>query len=461
MNVPSSRVARRTFLKRIAAAGLFPTIIPASALGRSGTVAPSNRIRMGLIGCGGHGTSWNLDRMFENPDQQVVAVCDVDGRHAAEAERRVNEHYSKALGMPYRCDVFRDFRDLINRKDIDAVDVATPDHWHVLPALMATRAKKHVICEKPLSLTLAEGRQLADESARSGLVFQTASENRSIDSYIQIVELVRGGYIGELRHVKVMLPKDNEARGNEDFTVQPPPKELDYDFWQGQAPIAPYCPARVHNTFRWNLAYSGGRITDWGAHLFDLAQWASGHERTGPVEVEGTGTFPPGDSVWNTAGIFDVRYRYSSGLTMHAWSEGTPGVKFEGTEGWVMFRGWRAPLTASDPKVLDVVIPESKRAHRPTVICRRDAASGPAGGEHLDFTDAIKNNKPTYAPAEIGHRTISIAHIANIAMRLGRKLGWDPDKEEFVGDAEANAMRAREQREPWTPKNVDAWLNVS
>ena len=155
----------------------------------AGTVAPSNRITMGLIGCGGHGTGWNLDRMFENPDQQVVAVCDVDSRHAANAEKKVNAHYSKALGQDYRCDVYGDFRDVINRKDIDAVDVATPDHWHVIPALMALKAKKHVICEKPLSLTVREGRILADEAKKSGLVFQTASENRSIDSYIHLCEL--------------------------------------------------------------------------------------------------------------------------------------------------------------------------------------------------------------------------------------------------------------------------------
>lgn len=460
MNTPHKSTRRRNFLKGLGATIALPTIIRSSALGLGDTVAPSNRITMGLIGCGIHGTGWNLDRMLENPDQQVVAVCDVDAQHAAEAERKVNEHYSKLLGRETKCAVYRDFRELINRKDIDAVDVATPDHWHVIPALMAVRAGKHVICEKPLSLTIREGRTLADESKKSGLVFQTASENRSIDSYIQICELVHGGYIGELKHVKAMLTKGNDGRGNEDFTLQDPPSGLDYEMWQGQAPLAPYCPARVHNTFRWNLAYSGGRLTDWGAHLFDLVQWASGHQESGPVEVEGTGKFPPRDAIWNTAGEFELQYRYQNGLTMHAWSEGTPGIKFEGTEGWVMFRGWRAPLTASNPKILDVEIPESKRLHRPKTICQRVPSSGPAGGEHLDFTDCIKNGGTTYAPAEIGHRTISISHIGNISMQLGRKLQWDPAKEEFVNDAQANAMLSREQREPWSIKNIDSWLNV-
>ena len=325
---------------------------------------------MGLIGCGIHGAGWNLDRMFENPHQQVIAVCDVDARHAAQAEQRVNEHYSKTLGYDYRCGVHRDFRDLINRQDIDAVDIVTPDHWHVLPALMALRAGKHVICEKPLSLTVREGRLLADEAKKSGLVFQTASENRSIDSHIHMCELVHAGLIGEVRHIKVLLEKGNAGRGNEDFRVQDPPAHLDYEMWQGQAPLAPYCPARVHNTYRWNLAYSGGRLTDWGAHLIDLAQWASGNQETGPVEVEGVGKFPPKDAVWNTAGEFDLHYRYASGLTMHVWSE-VPAIKFEGTEGWIMFRGWRQPLRASDPKILAAKIPEEKRLHRPRVIVNR------------------------------------------------------------------------------------------
>jgi len=444
----------------MAATAAAPIIIPSSALGLAGTVAPSNRITMGLIGCGGHGTGWNLDRMFENPDQLVVAVCDVDTQHLAKAEKKVNSHYSKALGQDYRCGMYSDFRDLVNRKDIDAVDVATPDHWHVIPALMALKAKKHVICEKPLTLTVREGRILADQAKRSGLVFQTASENRSIDSYIYMCELVHGGFIGELRHIKVLLPKDNASRGNTDFTTQEPPEYLDYEMWQGQAPSAPYCPARIHNTFRWNLAYSGGRLTDWGAHMIDLAQWASGHQETGPVEVEGTGVFPPRDAVWNTAGEFDLHYRYANGVTMHVWSE-VPGIKFEGTEGWIMFHGWRGPLAASDPKILEVKIPKDKQLHRPKTIVARTGGGGIPGGEHMDFTDCIKNGRQTYAPAEIGHRTISVAHIGNIAMQLGRKLRWNPEKEKFHLDDEANAMLGREQREPWTIDNVDSWLNAS
>jgi len=447
---------RRQFIKR-AAAVAAPLFVRPAALGFAGTVAPSNRVRMGLIGCGIHGAGWNLDQMFANPHQQVVAIADVDANHAAQAEQRVNEHYSQSFGQSYQCDVYRDFRELINRRDIDAVSIVTPDHWHVLPALMALRTGKHVICEKPLSLTVAEGRLLADEARESGLVFQTASENRSIDTHIHLCELVHGGYIGELQHIKVLLERGNAPRGNDDFTIQEPPDHLDYEMWQGQAPLAPYCPARVHNTYRWNLNYSGGRLTDWGAHLIDLAQWASGNQHTGPVEVVGTGQFPPRDAVWNTAGEFDLHYRYANGLTMHVWSE-VPGIKFEGSEGWVMFRGWRKPLTASNPKILQVEIPAEKRLHRPATIIPRAAET--LGGEHLDFTDCILNGKRTYAPAEIGHRTVTVSHIGNLAMLLGRKLQWNPEEERFVDDEEANAMLSRKQREPWTIDNVNSWINV-
>jgi predicted dehydrogenase len=409
---------------------------------------------MGLIGCGIHGAGWNLDQMFANPAQQVVAVCDVDSQHADFAAQRVNEHYSSPSTGNYQCQVLRDFRDLVNRPNVDAVCIATPDHWHVIPAIMALRSGKHVICEKPLSLTVREGRLLADEAARSGLVFQTASENRSIDSHLRLCELVRGGYIGELRHVKVLLEKGNAARGNEDFRVQSPPSHLDYEMWQGQAPIASYCPARVHNTYRWNLAYSGGRITDWGAHLIDLAQWISGHELTGPVEVEGTGKFPPRNSVWNTAGEFDIHYRYADGLTMRVWSD-VPAIKFEGTEGWIMFRGWRQELRASNPSILTAIVPEDRRIHRPRMVVPREQEL--IGGEHLDFTDAIQNGTSNYAPAEVGHRTATVAHIGNIAMQVGRRLAWNPTTESFDDD-EADSMLQREQRDPWRIENIDAWL---
>ena len=459
-----SASTRRSFLKRStqgAAALAAPWIIRPSALGLGRTVAPSDRITLGLIGCGDHGTGWNLDQIFRNDDSQVIAVCDVDKSHVERARQRVDAHYQEKYGAGYRaCTTHHDFRELLRRDDIDAVAICTPDHWHVLPALMAVQAGKDVICEKPLTLFVAEGRHLSDTVAQTGRIFQTASENRSIDSYIRMCELVRNGRIGTLKHMEVKLPGGNEERGDKfsDRQVQPVPPELDYEMWQGQAPVQPYIPARVHMSFRWCSRYSGGRITDWGAHLIDLAQWANDSERTGPVAIEGQGTFPAPDDIYDTATAFNVNYRYANGVTMAVTSDG-PGIRLHGTDGWIGFDGWRAPLQASDPKILDSVIgPNEIHLHRPRVVIPREY--GNQGGEHRDFIDCVKSRQPCYAPAEIGHRTITVAHLGNIAMRLKRPLKWDPDTERFVDDTEADAMLTRPQREPWAMANVDGWLNA-
>jgi predicted dehydrogenase len=226
--------------------------------------------------------------------------------------------------------------------------------------------------------------------------------------------------------------------------------------WLGQAPLAPYCPARCHGSFRWNLDYSGGRLTDWGAHLIDLAQWSNDTEATGPVGVEGQGKFPLRDALFNTAEEFDLHYRYANGVTMNVVSRG-PGIRFEGTQGWIGFEGWRGPLEASSPAILESTIgPNEVHLYRPSEVVPRTA--GNQGGEHRNFIDCVKSRRPCYAPAEVGHRTITIAHIGNIAMMIGRKLKWDPRAERFVGHAQADAMLSRKQREPWTIANIDAWL---
>jgi len=459
-----AKLSRRGLLKGAAgaAAGIVagPFVVRSSSLGLAGTVAPSNRITIGLIGCGTHGAGWNLNQIFRNADSQVIAVCDVDDDRCRAAQARVDDHYARALGKDgYKgCTAYGDFRELVNRKDIDAVANCTPDHWHMIPAIMAARAGKDVICEKPLTLTVAEGRILCDVIAKTGRIFQTASENRSIDSYIRLCELVRNGRIGKLKHIRVSLPAGNEARGVnfEQRTPQPVPQGFNYNMWLGQAPLAPYCPARCHGSFRWNLDYSGGRLTDWGAHLIDLAQWGNDTEATGPVEVEGTGKFPPRDALFNTAEEFDLHYRYANGVTMHVVSRG-PGIRFEGTQGWIGFEGWRGPLEASEPAILESKIaPDEVHLYRPSEVVARTA--GGKGGEHRNFIDCVKSRRPCYAPAEVGHRTITIAHIGNMAMMLGRKLKWDPHAEHFVGDAQADAILSRKQREPWTIANIDSWL---
>ncbi len=438
----------------------------------------------GYIGCGEHGAGWNFDQVFRCPDAQIIAVCDVDQKRLAAAKEKVDAHYArKARRTSGGCAAHGDFRELIRRKDLDVVGIATPDHWHVIPSIMAAKAGKDVICEKPLTLTVVEGRILSDVVQQTGRIFQTASENRSIDVYIRLIELVRGGVIGRLKHIEVRLPTGNnnsrvgrEARAAfERRSPEPPPPTLNYEMWLGQAPMMPYIPARLHGNFRWNLAFSGGVITDWGAHLVDLAQWGHNSEHTGPVTVEGKGDFPPHDAVFNTAPTFDVHYQYADGVTLrlsagqgdldpHVRHAGPvvgrtpePGIRFEGSDGWIESHGWRGSLKASRRPMLDAKIdPQKVKLYRPSEIVKR--TDGSKGGEHRNFLDCVKSRKPCYAPAETGHRTITIPHIGNIAMLLGRMLRWNPESERFVGDPEADAMLSRKQRQPWTIANIDAWL---
>ncbi|ASV77092.1 putative NADH-dependent dehydrogenase [Thermogutta terrifontis] len=479
------KLNRRQVLGGLLSSLALPTFVKASALGLAGLSPASERVTLGLIGCGGHGVGWNLAQVFRHKDAQVIAVCDVDQRHLAAGKERVDKFYGELLGTEYKeCAVYGDFRDLINRRDIVAIMNCTPDHWHVLPAMMASMAGKDVLCEKPLTLFVEEGQVLCRTVAEHKTVFQTASENRSIDVYIRLISLVRAGVIGKLQHIEVRLPIGNTnmrvvGEAKETFgkdTIEEPPPYLNYEMWLGQAPWMPYIAARVHGNFRWNLAFSGGVLTDWGAHMIDLAQWGHNTEHTGPVEVEGRGDFPPRDAVYNTAPTFDLHYRYADGVTMRV-SAGTgdldpakadrstplvgrtssPGIRFEGTDGWIESHNWRGALRASRREFLDVdVDPKALGLYVPSEVVKRE--DGGKGGEHRNFLDCIKTRQPCYAPAEIGHRTITIAHIGNIAMMLGRKLRWNPAEERFVDDEEANGMLTRKQREPWTMKNVASWI---
>jgi predicted dehydrogenase len=479
------KITRRRVLAGLSSAVAIPMFVRPAALGLAGLAPASERITVGLIGCGGHGVGWNLAQVFRHSDAQVIAVCDVDERHMAAGKQRVDEYYRAILGEQYReCTTYRDFRELINRRDIVAIMNCTPDHWHVLPALMASECGKDVICEKPLTLFVEEGKVLCRTVAKNKTVFQTASENRSIDVYIQLISLVRAGVIGKLKHIEVRVPIGNnntrvvgEAKDMfHQTSPQDVPAYLDYDMWLGQAPQMPYIPARLHGNFRWNLAFSGGVLTDWGAHMIDLAQWGHNTERTGPVEVSGKGDFPPRDAVFNTAPTFDLLYRYADGVTMRV-SAGqgdldpqqadantplvgrtpSPGIRFEGTDGWIESHNWRGSLRASRREWLDLKVdPQSLGLYVPSEVVKREESG--KGGEHRNFFDCIKSRQPCYAPAEVGHRTITIAHIGNIAMMLGRSLRWNPEKEQFEGDEEANAMLTRKQREPWTMANVGTWI---
>ena len=427
---------RRTFLKGLTgAAGMaagLPTLVPSSVFGANGKVPPSERIAVGFIGVGGHGVGRNLRTFLQQDDAQPVVLCDVDSDQFAGALK----HVQGKFGTGYACPTTKDWREVIARGDVDAVMISTPDHWHVPMSVAAIRAGKDVICEKP-TLTVAGGRILANTVAQCGAVFQLSTEDRSIGIYHRMAELVRNGRIGRLQRIHVGLPGGPNSPG--DPTPLPVPETLDWDMWLGPAPWRPYCKfgrSRCHYDWRWISDYSGGELTDWGAHLVDTAQWGNDTERTGPVTAEGTGK-RHAKGLYDSFYQFRVTYTYANGVEMVIDSSG-PSIRFEGTEGWVGNKGWRAPLQASSPKILASVIGPGE-THLFTC---------PAG-EHRNFLDCVKSRRDPYFPAEIGHRCCSVMHLGNIAMNLGRKLRWDPAAEQFPGEAAANRMLSRAMREPW------------
>jgi len=427
---------RRRFLKTAVAAIATPIVVPASALGKNGAAPPSDQVVMGFIGTGGHGIGRNLQGFLPQRDARVAALCDVDANNLNRA-RDVAERSLKGqgrLGELTGLLTTGDFRGVLDRKDIDGVMVSTPDHWHCLVSVLAILAGKDVICEKP-TYNIHEGRVLADTVRRYGAVFQTSTEDRSIGIYHRLAEVVRNRLIGKLQRIIVTLP---QAPGNPgDPTPKPVPEQLDWDLWLGPAPFTPYCPGRVHFMFRYVADTGAGIIADWGAHLVDTAQWGNDTERTGPIEIEGTGQrFATG--LYDTFHTYDLLYRYANGVVLNIKSGGT-GIRFEGTDGWVESPSWCAPIRASRPDLLTAPIP-ANGIHLFTC---------PAG-EHRNFLDCVKTRQDPYFPAEIGHRCCSVMHLGNICMELRRKLRWNPDTEEFIGDEAADRWRARPMREPWS-----------
>ncbi len=427
------RITRRGFLRgALGAAGtaaVLPYFVPSRALGKDGVVAPSNRVTLGCIGVGDHGTKVNLKSFLGYSDAQVLAVCDVDSRRREAAQAMVNTSYGTD-----GCAAYTDFREIINRDDIDAVVISTPDHWHALMSVMAARAGKDVFCEKP-TLTVQEGRVLSDTMERYGRVFQTASGVRAAAGYHRMCELARNGRLGRLHTLRVVLPSGPHRPG--DPAPMPVPDWLDYDLWLGPAPWTPFTRDRLHYHWRWILDYSGGQLTDWGAHLVGIAQWVNDSDDTGPVEVEGKGVFCS-EGLYNTAKEYEIHYTYADGTKLIVTS-GRPGVQIEGDKGWIGDLGTGlTQLKAKPESLLDEVIrPDEKHVY----TC-------PAG-EQRNFLDCVKSRKKCFYPAEAGHRTFTITHIGNISMMLGKRLKWDPVNERFTNDDQANRMLSRAMRSPW------------
>jgi predicted dehydrogenase len=419
-------------------------------LGRDGKIAPSNRISLGMIGAGNQGTN-DLKAFLADDRIQVVAVCDVNregpgywnggvaGREPAVRLVEAKYSESRAAGTYQGCASLVDFREVIGREDIDAVEICTPDHWHAIPVIAAAKARKHIYCQKPLSLTVVEGRKMSDAVKAAAVTFQTGSQQRSDSRFHRACELVRNGRIGKLSTVRCGLPGGRPDLGKNADRKQPEavPAGFEYDFWLGPAPDAPYAPARVGVNFRWIYDYSGGQVTDWGGHHPDCAQWGMGTELTGPVEIRAAKAVFEPDPLWNTATEFYFEAVYRDGVKMIISNKERSGVTFEGSEGsiWVD----RGRIDANPKSVLD------------SQIGANEIQLYKSENHFRNFVDCILSGQPTIAPAEVAHRSITICHLGNIAMRLGREsLKWDPDSEQIIGDDEAARMLGRPYRRNWS-----------
>jgi len=430
----SRLLTRRRFLGTAGRAGVAaPWIVAASSLGRAATPAASDRITVGLIGVGGRGTA-HLQSFVHL--SQVVAVADPYAGRRTAAQQRVESHYAAALAKgSYRgCAAYNDFRELLAREDIDAVSICTPDHWHAVQTVMAAKSGKDVFCEKPLSVTVAEGRAVCEAVSRYGRVFQHGTQRRSERSFAFACELVRNGRIGRLHTVRVYSEPSHATTKD---PVCPVPAGFDYDAWLGPAPWAPFSPRRCVTPWWYFIAdYTIGFVAGQGVHFTDIAQWGLGADDTGPVEIEGHGSIPK-DGLCDTATQWHVAMTFANGVRLvYDDHRAFPmGVVFEGTAGSVS--ALCGGVTA-EPKTLM------------TMPLRASETPLYRGRSHLaDFLHCVRTRQPTAAPAEAAHRCTTLCHLAHIAILTGRKLQWDPVREQFLNDREANRYLSRAMRAPW------------
>ena len=466
MDKQGNQLNRRSFIKQTAggsallmAASVFPTIVPASVFGKN---APSNRINIGQIGFGRIGQSHDLPEVMKHDYVRVVAVADVDSKRLAMGKEWIEAQYAEKNNgkSPVNVKTYDDYRQLIADKDIDAVVISTPDHWHAQPAMEAAVAGKHIYMQKPTSLTISEGRMMADLVSRKGVVFQLGSQQRSVHPWPQFkrtCELVRNGRIGTIQRVIIGLPGD-PAGGNP--AEMPVPENLNYDMWLGSTPLVPYTLDRVHS--QTNIAdrpgwlrceqFGAGMITGWGSHHIDIAHWGLDTELTGPLEAEGRATFPT-SGLWNVHGDFEVEMLYPNNVIMQISGANPNGVRFEGTEGWIFVSRGNVGVTASDPGAAQGEVNEAFNASDPkilqSVIGEHETKLYESPEQHTNWLECIRNGKQTISHVEVAHRSGSACLIAHAAMKLGRRLKWSTGEEKFVGDDEANTLLSRPQRFPY------------
>jgi predicted dehydrogenase len=456
-------ISRRRFIQTTAKAAAlsslalsFPTIVPASVFGKN---APSNRINVGAIGNGRISRGHDMPGVWRSDFAQVVAVCDLDTKRAAEGKALVNEYYTKKNGKPFDgVKEYHDYRELLSNKDIDAVLISTPDHSHAMIAVAAARAKKHIYLQKPASLTISEGRIVSDVVQKSGVKFQIGSQQRSSEQFRYAAELVRNGRIGTLKTVYVGLPGDPSG---EEEPAMPVPSNLNYDLWLGSTPMVYYTEKRVHPQVGYDRPgwlrceqFGSGMITGWGSHHIDSAHWGMGMERSGPVEVWGHADFPT-KGLWDVHGIFKTEALYANGVKMVVSNELPNGIKYEGTEGWIFVTRGNYQATSSDPvvnndgtKPLDASDPKIITS----VIGPNEFHFMVSTDHHANWLESIRDNKQPIAPVEEAHRSCSACLVHHIAMKLDRKVYWDPAKEKFKNDDEANRMLVRTQRAAYALK---------
>ena len=390
---------------------------------------PNDLITIGMIGAGLQGIERNLKHYLKYSGQcRVLAVCDVSLNRAISAKNLVNNTYKSK-----DCIAYQDFTELLENKSIDAVHISTPDHWHVPISVMAALKGKHICCEKP-TLTIAEGRLLNDVISKTGVLYQVSVEDRFLGAYRQMAEVALNGRLGTIKHIEISLPVPQLPKS--DLEITPPPKDLNYDMWLGPAPEIPFIYSRTFYHFRWHDAFSGGLLTDWGAHYCDTAQLATGNEISGPNEVTPAGeTLFYHDGIFNSAYQFDLSYKYANDMTMRVKS-GKASIRLEGDEAWVESVGWNNKLGASNVKIFDIT---GKNKVLPS-----------ATDEFIDFLQSIKAGKKPNVSPESGHRTSTLLHCGNIALKLNRKLTWNCEEEHFVNDPEADKLRKREMRDKWS-----------
>ncbi len=447
----TSGLSRRKFLKTAlgaAAVASTPLIIPSRLLGAN---SPSNRVRVAHIGCGRIATGHDMPGVLNSGLADYIAVCDLDSKRVAQAKHYI-QNFKTASNHPRPdIDTYSNYRELLERKDIDAVVISTPDHWHAQLALAAIYSGKDVYLQKPMTMTHAEGQALRDAIAKTDRIFQIGSQQRSWVQFRKACELVRNGRVGRLNRIEIGLPIDPTAPDNPEQTI---PSNLDYDTWLGPTPEAYYTEQRVHpqnsitNRPGWlrHEAHCLGMITGWGAHHYDTAHWAMDVEHTGPSRIEATAEFPK-NKIWNVHGAYHVELDYPNNVKVVVTDKFNNGLKFIGDEGWIWVTR-DSEITPSDPtaklsKAIKALDASDPKLLDPNGLSLRLPVSTE---HHLNWLECVKSRATPIAPAPVAHRSNAACIISWIAMKLGRPLNWDPVAERFINDEQANAMLSLPQR---------------